>query len=90
MFQEDAYLLSFGKGSVMLGSKRRVAYVLLGIFLGELGIHNFYAGYRGRGFAQVLVTFIAGWLMIPLIGVWIWALVEVCTVSQDAEGNQFA
>ena len=27
----------------------KVAYVLLGIFLGGLGIHNFYAGYAGRG-----------------------------------------
>ncbi|MBQ3218003.1 MAG: TM2 domain-containing protein [Akkermansia sp.] len=25
--------------------KSRLAYILLGVFLGSLGIHNFYAGY---------------------------------------------
>jgi hypothetical protein len=32
-------------------TKSRVAYVLLGLFLGGLGIHNFYAGYTGKAVA---------------------------------------
>ena len=73
-----------------LASQRdRVAYVLLGVFLGTLGIHNFYAGYTGRGVAQLLITILVGWLIIPLVAVWIWNLVEVITVTTDAGGVAF-
>lgn len=71
-------------------SKSKTAYVLLGIFLGTLGIHNFYAGYSGKGVAQLLITLLTGWLLLPLLGVWIWNLVEICTVSVDAQGNAFS
>lgn len=36
--------------------KSRVAYVLLGLFLGGLGIHDFYAGYSGKGFLKIVVS----------------------------------
>lgn len=66
--------------------KTRIAYILLGIFLGGLGIHNFYAGYTGRGVAQLLITLLScGWLVFI---VWIWNLIEVCTVTTDASGTQ--
>lgn len=71
-------------------AKSRVAYVLLGIFLGGLGIHNFYAGYAGRGIAQLLLTVLTGWLIFPLIAIWIWVIVEVCTVNRDAQGVPFS
>jgi TM2 domain-containing membrane protein YozV len=71
-------------------AKSRVAYVLLGFFLGELGIHNFYAGYTAKAVAQLLITLLIGWLIVPLIAVWVWALVEICTVKQDAQGVQFS
>lgn len=71
------------------GSKSRVAYVLLGLFLGGLGIHNFYAGYAGRGVAQLLITLLLGWLIVPLLAIGIWVLVEICTVTQDSQGNPF-
>lgn len=71
-------------------SKSRTAYVLLGLFLGCLGIHNFYAGYTGKAVAQLLIMIFTGWLIIPWIVVAIWALVEICTVTQDAQGNQFS
>jgi TM2 domain-containing membrane protein YozV len=70
-------------------SKSRVAYILLGLFLGGLGIHNFYAGYTGKGVTQLLLTLLTGWLIIPLIVVLIWVIVEVCTVTQDASGHPF-
>ena len=75
-----------------LGSsaKSRMAYILLGVFLGPLGIHNFYAGYNGKGVAQLLITLLLGWLFFPLMVVWIWAVIEVCTVKQDAHGNRFS
>jgi TM2 domain-containing membrane protein YozV len=70
-------------------SKSRVAYILLGLFLGGLGIHNFYAGYGGKGLIQLLLTLLTGWLVIPLLVVLIWVIVEVCTVTQDADGHPF-
>lgn len=69
--------------------KSRVAYILLGLFLGGLGIHNFYAGYAGRGIAQLLISLFIGWLIIPLIAVGIWVLIEICTVTADAQGVRF-
>ena len=36
--------------------KSRVVYVILGIFLGVLGIHNFYEGRTYCGIAQLLTT----------------------------------
>jgi TM2 domain-containing membrane protein YozV/ribosomal protein L40E len=75
----------------VVANKSRTAYVLLGLFLGGLGIHNFYAGYTGKGVAQLLITLLIGWWMcFPLIGVCIWVLVEICTVTHDAQGNQFS
>jgi len=65
---------------------QRVVYILLGIFLGALGIHNFVAGHHGRGVAQLLITIFTGWLIIPLFAVWIWVIVEIITTTHDADG----
>ena len=78
-----------GIKKVGASSKSRVAYVLLGFFLGGFGIHNFYAGYGGRGAAQLLITLFLGWLVIPLFAVGVWILIELFTVSVDAQGNSF-
>lgn len=69
-------------------AKSKTAYVLLAIFLGSLGIHNFYAGYTGKGVAQLLITILTcGYGGIVS---WIWAIIEVCTVNADAKGVPFA
>lgn len=70
--------------------KARVAYVLLGVFLGTLGIHNFYAGYNGRAIAQLLITILVGWMVFPVAGVFLWNVVEVITVTKDASGVAFS
>ena len=70
-------------------AKSRVAFILLGFFLGGFGIHNFYAGYVGKGIAQLLITLLGAWLIVPWIAVGIWILVELCTVKQDARGVPF-
>ena len=38
--------------------KSKMAAGLLGIFLGALGIHNFYLGNSNRGIIQIVLTFI--------------------------------
>lgn len=71
-------------------AKSRVAYMLLGLFLGGLGIHNFYAGYTGKAVAQLLITLFTFWLVFPIIGIWIWVIIELCTVKKDSRGVTFA
>jgi TM2 domain-containing membrane protein YozV len=68
-------------------AKSRIAYILLGIFLGALGVHNFYAGYMRKAAAQLCLSlftcFYASFVS------WIWAIIEVCTVTEDSDGIQF-
>lgn len=69
-------------------AKVQRTYLLLGILLGGLGIHNFYAGYTVKGIAQLLITVLSGGTLAAVS--WIWAIVEACTVKQDARGIPFA
>jgi TM2 domain-containing membrane protein YozV len=62
-------------------AKSRLTFILLGIFLGSLGAHNFYAGYFKRGMAQLGVSVLT--LFYGSVVVWIWALVEVVSVDRD-------
>lgn len=76
--------------------KSRLAFILLGLVLGFLGIHNFYLGKTGRGAGQ-LIMFSLG-LLLCSIGVGflaivieaIWILVEICSVSTDANGKSLS
>jgi hypothetical protein len=72
---------------MIAANKSRVAYILLGLFLGGLGIHNFYAGYSGRGLTQLLLNLFLFWTLVVPIAIGIWALIEVITVDRDARGN---
>lgn len=66
--------------------RRRWLFVLLAIVLGQIGIHNFYAGYNFRGICQLLLTLITfGWLS------WFIFALNVCEaifVTCDADGNK--
>jgi TM2 domain-containing membrane protein YozV len=68
--------------------KSRTTYIVLGIFLGGLGIHNFYAGYTGRAVGQLCLTV----LTLGALGIvsWIWAIVEICIVEKDSTGLRFS
>jgi TM2 domain-containing membrane protein YozV len=68
--------------------KSRTTYIVLGIFLGGLGIHNFYAGYTGRAVGQLCLTV----LTLGALGIvsWIWAIIEICTVEKDSTGLHFS
>ena len=56
------------------GGKSKLAVGLLGIFLGGLGIHNFYLGYTGRAWAQLLITVLSFGTLGFISS--IWGLVE--------------
>ena len=65
--------------------KKRLTYILLGLFIGTLGVHNFYIGRTGRGIAQLLITVCSAAMLA--LGVAVWNIVEVCTVKADVHGN---
>ncbi len=67
--------------------KARLTYILLGIFLGSFGVHNFYAGYVWRGMAQLGLTLAT--MFYGAFVTWIWALIEVCTVDRDHNNVTF-
>jgi TM2 domain-containing membrane protein YozV len=70
--------------------KSRGVFIVLGLFFGCLGIHNFYAGYYAKGALQVAITVVLGWLIIGLVITGIWALIEIITVTADADGHGMA
>ncbi len=67
--------------------KNRWVYILLGLFLGGFGIHNFYSGYTGRGVVKLLITIASFGFLIWVS--WLWAVVEICTVRMDSRGAPF-
>ena len=67
--------------------RSRLTYILLGVFLGAFGGHNFYAGYIKRAIAQLLITVLT--CFWGAIISWIWAIVEICIVTQDDDGVAF-
>lgn len=72
-------------GAAVKTGKERIAYILLGIFLGAFGAHNFYAGYNGKAIAQLLITILS--FGILSIVSFIWAIIEVITVTVDSTGK---
>jgi len=67
--------------------KSRQVYVLLGVFLGIFGVHNFYAGYIQRAVSQLCLTLLT--CFYGAILSWIWAIVEICVINKDSEGMEF-
>lgn len=68
-------------------AKSRGVYIILGLFFGLLGIHNFYAGRYAYGVMQLLITGILGWFVVGLFITAIWVIVEMITVTKDGEGD---
>ena len=66
--------------------KSKLAAGLLGIFVGELGIHRFYLGYIGIGIIQIVVTLIT----FGIGGLWGFIegiLILAGTINKDAQGR---
>ena len=85
-------------GQTNPNAKDRVAYVLLAIFLGELGIHNFFAGYTSRAVIQLILCLIGipfaalmtcGVGLLLYIPLKVWVIIEAITVTKDAQGVDF-
>ncbi len=73
------------------GGKSKIAAGLLGIFLGSLGVHNFYLGYTGKAVAQLLISILSCGILAAVSG--IWGLIEgililTGSIHTDAYGNE--
>ena len=68
-------------------AKSSGVFILLGLFLGLLGAHNFYAGYYGRGLAQLLTVLIFGWVYIGFFIVAVWVICELFMIDTDGLGH---
>ena len=73
--------------------KSKIAAGVLGIFLGGLGIHNFYLGFTTKAVIQLLVCIVGGIITCGLASVAaeIWGFVEgililTGSINQDAQG----
>jgi TM2 domain-containing membrane protein YozV len=60
---------------------------VFGVLLGGFGVHSFYAGSTKRGLVQLGITL----LTFGLAGfmVWIWAIIDICTITTDHDGIPF-
>lgn len=75
---------------IVKAAKSRGVFIILGLFFGMFGIHNFYAGRLGVGVAQFLVTAILGWFLVGLFITGIWVIIELFIVKVDGAGDAFA
>lgn len=71
-------------------AKSKIAAGLLGIFLGSLGVHNFYLGFTGKAIAQLLISLLSCGTLAFASG--IWGLIEgililTGSMNVDADGN---
>ena len=71
-------------------AKSKMAAGLLGIFLGGLGIHNFYLGYTGKALAQLLISLLSCGMLAWASA--IWGLIEgvmllTGSINVDGKGN---
>lgn len=68
--------------------KSKIAAGLLGIFLGGLGVHNFYLGYTGKAIAQLLISLLSFGFLSPVSS--LWGLIEgimILVGSINVDGN---
>lgn len=71
--------------------KNYIIFIILAIFLGGLGIHNFYAGYRDRGLAELVLWLVLTCISCGALGLlcWVYVIIDIIYIKQDAAGRPF-
>ena len=69
-----------------MSDKQRLIYILLAIFTGGWGIHNFYLGDNKKAIVQLILTFLI--ITAPITGIWV--LIDIITVDTDPNGLKLA
>ena len=74
------------------GAKSRGLYIILGLFFGGWGVHNFYASRFGAGAGECIYAVVVLGLvfacgdpavLLLMLPIWIWVLIELFTVRTD-------
>ena len=71
-------------------AKSRLVAGLLGIFLGSLGIHNFYLGNKDKAMAQLLISVLSCFTLAVVSEIWglIEGILILCgNINVDGSGN---
>ncbi len=68
-------------------AKSRGIYIILGLFFGLLGVHNFYAGHFRSAVCQLLLNIFLFWTILVPAGIAVWVIIELITVTEDSEGQ---
>lgn len=72
--------------------KSRLAYIVLALLFGGLGVHNFYANRTTVGLCQLVIFLVSLPLIFVLIGLMtifipiLWAFLEIIVVDRDGHG----
>ena len=81
---------SYDNVQVVKTAKSRGIYIILALFFGLIGVHNFYAGRYGRGAAQLIITAVLGWFVVGIVITFLWTLVDMFTVTTDGDGHRMS
>ena len=79
-----------------VSSRARVVYIILAVFLGHFGAHNFYAGRTGSAVGQLALFIVSCLLLCVGIGVvgliagFVWWVIDAITVERDGSGELMA
>ena len=76
--------------SANTNAKSRLVAGLLGIFLGSLGIHNFYLGNKDKAMAQLLISVLSCFTLAVVSEIWglIEGILILCgNINVDGNGN---
>lgn len=85
--------IAFAQPVAATDQKSKLGAGLMALFLGALGIHNFYLGYTGKAVAQLVVSLIGGLFTcgVASLAMGIWAFIEGImilsgSINKDAKG----
>lgn len=87
--QQQPYQQQYVQAPIPAGVKQKskMAAGLMGVFLGGLGIHNFYLGRVGRGVVQLLMSLLsAGFLFGVSV---IWSVIEGILILSSKPGSKW-
>lgn len=77
--QPDGYgRFEYGQGGYHQPPRQLLIVVILALFAGLFGLHNFYLGHTNRGLTQLLVSVCTLGFAAPFV--WLWAVVELILI----------
>lgn len=89
-YMQQSYTVQPPYQQYVVGTHNKIVAGLLGIFLGALGIHNFYLGYNGKAIAQLVLTLVFWWALGlgPIVAA-VWSFIEAICILVSKPGTQW-